>query len=425
MAETSTHEHRPPASPAEDKGRPALVCAFPSPLAVPIPGGVLGRAWLDAIRLSDPEVSKEHARITRRPGGAIEVADAGSRNGTFVDGARLASKESVALRDGSLLRIGRTVFVFRAALRGPLAPSPPLGAMIGPYGLRDLERTLTRWSAQPPATALILGETGTGKELAAQEIATRTRRAPLVAVNLGAIASGVFESQLFGHTAGAFSDAKRAARGVFLAAAGGAVFLDEMGDLPLELQPKLLRVLENREVQPVGAERPEKVDVLVIAATHQDLAAMVETGRFRRDLFARLSMAVARLPALRERPEDLFSILVAVAAAQGHTLRADQCEVEAIERLLLHPWPGNVRELAALYARLGVHDPAGGVALWTLERELPGRARDVAPISSVPGSALTRDRIDDALARAGGNESEAARILGVSRGALRRSLGKG
>jgi hypothetical protein len=418
VAESSTHEHRPPARRAARDERPALVMAFPISTAAPLPAGEpVGRAWLSALGAPDSEVSGKHLSVTRLRGGGVQVADAGSRNGTWVDGARLGPNEAVTLTDGATLRIGRSVFVYRERFRGPLAPSPPLGRMVGPYGLRTVADVLEAWRSKPPTNALIIGESGTGKELMAEELARVLGRGAPVAVNVGAVPATLFEGQLFGHVAGAFSDARKASRGVVLAADGGVVFLDEIGELALDLQPKLLRLLENREVQPVGAERPQKVDVVIVAATHQPLEARVEAGTFRRDLYARLATAVVQLPPLRDRVEDLFAILQAVAAARGESLPAESIEVEALERLMTEPLPGNVRELVALYGRLRLRDPEPGLRQWALSEELGAPA----PIT---GRALTRDKVDAALAASGGNESEAARLLGCSRGALRRFLSK-
>jgi transcriptional regulator of acetoin/glycerol metabolism len=176
-------------------------------------------------------------------------------------------------------------------------------------------------------------------------------------------------------------------------------------------------LLENREVQPVGAERPQKVDVVIVAATHQPLEARVDAGTFRRDLYARLATGIVRLPPLRERAEDVFAILQSVASARGESLAASEVEVEVIERLMGEPLLGNVRELAAIYARLRIRDPEPGLRAWALTDEL-------GPAAPATGRSLTRERVDAALAAAGGNESEAARRLAVSRGALRRFLAK-
>ncbi len=419
MAETSTHTHRAPAKRAARDERPALVMAFPISAAAPLPAGeAVGRAWLSALGAPDTEVPGKHFVVTRQRGGGVQVADAISRNGTWVDGVMLGPKEVVTLTDGAIVRVGRSVFVYRERFRGPLAPSAPLGRMVGPYGLRAAAEVLEAWRARPPMNALVIGESGTGKELVAEELARVVGRPAPVPVNVGAVPASLFEGHLFGHVAGAFSDARKASRGVVLAADGGVVFLDEIGELSLELQPKLLRLLENREVQAVGAERPQKVDVVIVAATHQPLEARVEAGTFRRDLYARLATAVLELPPLRDRAEDLFAILQAVATARGETLSPASVEVEALERLMCEPLPGNVRELVALYGKLRLRDPEPGLRQWALSEEL-------GPAPPATGRALTREKVDAALAASGNNESEAARKLGISRPALRRFRAKG
>jgi DNA-binding NtrC family response regulator len=260
--------------------------------------------------------------------------------------------------------VRRTLLVYRDEFEGDVAAGAPIGELVGPFGLGAIENALRALKRNPPPNILIEGETGTGKELAATALAHRLRPGrPYVPVNVAGVASGVFESQLFGHVAGAFSDARRPSKGLVATHEGGVVFLDEIGELPLELQPKLLRLLENREVLPVGAERPHKVDVLIIAATNRSLAELVEQGRFRRDLHARLSTAVIRLPALRERAADLFAIAQAVAPRCGLALDAadPHVEVEAVERLLLEPWPNNVRGLVAALTAIAAIDSEPGL----------------------------------------------------------------
>src|SRR6185437_15841791 len=167
-----------------------------------------------------------------------------------------------------------------------------------------------------------------GKELVARAAASALGHAtPYAAVNVAGVARGVFESQMFGHVAGAFSDARTAAPGIVVAHEGGTLFLDEIGELDMDLQAKLLRLLENREVLPVGAQRATRVDVLVVAATNRDLEEMVARGTFRRDLFARLAMARVRLPALRERCEDVFAVAGELARRAGGDLAAERVEV--------------------------------------------------------------------------------------------------
>lgn len=396
-----------------------LVCAFPRPLALTLPdsGSTVGREWLASNGLADSEVSGAHIKFDRA-GGVLKIADAGSRNGTWINGCKLAKGELTPMDDGATLRLGNTLFVFREGLSGPLEPAAPVGELVGPFGLRSVADAITALAASKPGNVLVEGETGTGKELVAQALAAAFGRAQKVAaVNVAGVARGVFESQMFGHVAGAFSDAKTASSGIVVAHDGGTLFLDEIGELSLELQAKLLRLLENREVLPVGAGRPVSVDVLVVAATHRHLEEMVERGEFRRDLFARLAMARIRVPALRERNEDLFSITQALTARAGAgRLTAAEVEVEAIERLLLEAWPSNVRELDALLAAVRRVDPEPGLRLWSLE--------EVTGERSTNKTALTREVVDEAVDAAGGNVTAAASKLGVSRGKLLRLLGR-
>jgi DNA-binding NtrC family response regulator len=340
------------------------------------------------------------------------VADVGSRNGTWLNGARLPPNERVPVEEGAVLRLGRTLFVARRALAGSFEPAPPVGDLLGPFGLRAVAQTLEGLASHRPDNVLIEGETGVGKELMARALASALERAtPFAAVNVAGVASGVFESQMFGHVEGAFSGARGAAPGIVVAHAGGTLFLDEIGELDAALQTKLLRLLENREVLPVGAERPLRVEVLVIAATNRDLEAMVEAGGFRRDLFARLASARIFIPPLRERVEDIFPMACDIASRGGRAL-GEPVEVEAVERLLLAPWPGNVRELAAALAAVRRLDSEPGLRLWAVE-EVLGEAKVERP-------ALTRATIEAAIEAEGGNVTAAAAKLGVSRGKLLR-----
>jgi MoxR-like ATPase len=401
----STSEHRSPVEPQIGRRRPALICAFPRPAALALPdsGTVIGRAWLAERGLADTEVSSGHLRVDRA-GGALRVADVGSRNGTWVNGSRLAPRDLTPLDDGAVLRLGRTIFVYREELQGPLDPAPPVGKLVGPYGLRGVAQPLAGLPRSRPSNVLIEGETGVGKELVARAAAAALgREAPFAAVNAAGVARGVFESQMFGHVAGAFSDARTASPGIVVAHDGGTLFLDEIGELDLELQAKLLRLLENREVLPVGAQRPTLVDILVVAATNRDLEEMVERGAFRRDLFARLAMARVRVPPLRERCEDIFSVARELVRRAGGDLSAEEVEVEAMERLLLEPWPGNVRELDAALAAVRRLDPAPGLRLWALA-EVLGEARGQK-------TALTQEVVESAIEMAGGNVTAAAEKL--------------
>jgi DNA-binding NtrC family response regulator len=395
-----------------------LLAAFPRPAAwTVVPGTPIGRPGLLEHGWDDPEVSTRHLQIDRRGPGAT-VQDLGSRNGTWLDGQPLAPNVPVQIADGALLRVGSTLCVFRGSFEGELRPAEPLGAvMVGPFGLRRMQAALEAWARLPPANVLLLGETGTGKELAARVVAeTLGRGKRYAAVNVAGVASGVFESQLFGHVAGAFSDARRSSPGVVAAHEGGAVLLDEIGDLALELQSKLLRLLDNREILPVGAERPVRVDVLFIAATNRSPRELADPARFRQDLLARFAVAQVRLPPLRDRREDIYAIARTLGHNLGHAIEPEACEVEAVERLLLHDWPSNARELMGVLAGVAEVDPAPGLRLWALQRVLGPSAEARPP--------LHPDAVAVAIEGCGGNESQAARRLGITRGRLRRLLGK-
>lgn len=412
-----TEEHRAPDLGDASRGAPALLVAFPGPAVLDLPraGEAVGREWFEQQGLADNRISTTHLLFTRS-GGALFVEDAGSRNGTWLDGERLSPAARARLNDGAVLRLGRTVLVFREELVGPRVPAPPRGQLVGPFGLRAVTETLDAIARRPPRCLLIEGETGTGKELVAEVAAQAVRPGrPYVAVNVAGIPAGVFESQLFGHVAGAYSGAGKGSRGIIAAHDGGVVFFDEIGELPPELQPKLLRFLDSGDVFPVGADRPTRADVLVVAATNRSLERMVAEGTFRRDLFARLAVATLELPPLRERIEDLFAIACAFALRRGERYDVSMVDVEAVERLMLHDFPNNMRELYAVLERVASSDPPPGLRMAALSQVMRG------PISSRRGS-LTRERVEAVLLANKGNQSQAARELGVSRGQLLRYL---
>jgi len=384
-------------------------------LDLPRSGEPVGRDWFERHRLADNRISTAHLLFTRA-GGAVSVEDAGSRNGTWLDGQRLGPSARARLTDGAMLRLGRTIIVYRDELLGARMPMPPRGPLVGPFGLRAVSETLDGLARRPPRCVLIEGETGTGKELVAGAIAEAVRPGrPYVAVNVAGIPAGVFESQLFGHVAGAYSGAGKGARGIIAAHDGGVVFFDEIGELPPELQPKLLRFLENGELFPVGADRPSRADVVVVAATNRSVDRMVAEGAFRRDLYARLAVATLELPPLRERREDLFAIACAFALRRGEKYDVAAVDVEAVERLMLHDFPNNMRELYAVLERVAAADPPPALRMAAVSRVLG------APVSQ-RREPLTRGRVDAALRANHGNQSQAARELGVSRGQLLRYL---
>jgi transcriptional regulator with AAA-type ATPase domain len=370
------------------------------------------------VYVPSPTMSSRHVRICAL-GGTWFAEDLRSRNGTYVDGEAVAS---IALRDGSLLEAGRVFFI----LRGPPTPSgnhPPQfvdeddPSSTQPFGMRSLlpsleedHAALARVARGSSVPILLLGETGSGKEVIAREVHAQSGRSgPFVAVNCGALPMTLAESLLFGHVKGAFSGALRDELGFVRAADGGTLFLDEIGDLPVSSQPVLLRVLQEQEVLPLGATRGTRVDIRVVAATHQPLEARCRTDHFRSDLLARLRGYTHRLPPLRERREDFgvvfADILERVAGARAGTLTVSR---EAARALLAYDWPLNIRELEQGMAS------AAALADRVIEpRHLP--AEVVAPKESTagpPNNDELRERLISLLYGHRGNVTAVSRALG-------------
>ncbi len=330
----------------------------------------------------------------------------------------------------------------------PVDTSAPLLVGNSP-AMRALFRSIGRL-AQAPLSVLVTGETGTGKELVARALHRESPRAdgPFVALNTAAIPSELLESELFGHEAGAFTGATRRHVGRFEQADGGTLFLDEIGDMPLPLQTRLLRVLAEGEFFRVGGRALIKVDVRVVAATHQALESLVADGRFRADLLHRLDVVRLRLPPLRERVEDipLLAERFLHAAAVRFEAPAKRLAKPALQRLQAHAWPGNVRELENLCWRLAALAPGDVVSVADIEQALgtspgtgdpavdweaalAGWARARLDAGSPGLHAEARTRLDDvllqaALARTGGHRGEAARLLGVGRNTITRKLAR-
>ncbi len=302
-----------------------------------------------AIRIADRAVSRVHAELEPRADG-VWIRDLGSRNGTWIDGMLV---ERARLPEGARVRLGASTMVVRALeepSQVPLWPTERFGNLIGRSEImRELFVRLSRYAAAD-APVLVQGETGTGKELAAQALHDASPRGtgPFVIVDCGALPESLLESELFGHARGAFTGAVAPRAGAFETAHGGTVFLDEVGELPLSMQPKLLRVLESQSVRRLGESEYRKIDVRFVAATHRDLHAMVGRGAFREDLYFRLAVLPAYLPPLRERSEDVPLLLEHfLSRAPGvHIPDALLAEIAA------HPWLGNVRELRSFAERV-------------------------------------------------------------------------
>jgi transcriptional regulator with GAF, ATPase, and Fis domain len=305
-----------------------------------------------------------------------------------------------------------------------------------------------RQVAPTDCSILITGETGTGKELFARAAhrASPRRNRPLIPVNCAAIPESLLETELFGHIKGAFTGATNARTGRFMSAHEGTIFLDEIGDLPLAAQAKLLRVLEERVVSPVGSDSDIALDVRIIAATHRNLAEMVEQGKFRADLYFRLAVVPIHLPALRERPEDILTIANLCIARAREKLGRNIEGLDAAARTALcaYHWPGNVRELSHVIERsvLLARKPVlshGDIPLPNVKARFARAADDSGPFqmptlgSELADSSLDlrsalesleRQLIDRALQKAGGNRTEAAALLGLNRTTLVEKLRK-
>jgi DNA-binding NtrC family response regulator len=386
----------------------------------------LGRGELAGVALEDPCLSRKHASVAR-VGSEWVVRDVGSRNGSALGGVIFQGERR--FQGDAVLRVGDTLLLLRDDVRAYVGTSVEQqgGATVGP-------RLAAAWSRIADAAASgetlhVTGESGSGKELAARHFHAAGPRSagPFVAVNCATITSALAERLLFGAKKGAFSGADADAEGYLQAADQGTLFLDEVAELDAEVQAKLLRVVETREVMPLGASRARKVSVGIVSATHGSLRAEVERGRFRQDLFFRLGRPEVALPPVRERLEEIPWLIQAALASQG-SLRAHASLVEAC---LLRAWPGNVRELivevgeAARSAaqRGATHvesvdlDPAAGRA---------AESRGVGPVTpgrrARPTTSPPREVLVEALAASGGNITQAARALGVHRTQLKRWL---
>ena len=325
-------------------------------------------------------------------------------------------------------------------LKAELLDEKGLDALVGESPpMQELAKQI-RKIAPVKTTVLVTGESGTGKELVARALHELSPRAkePFVPVNCGAIPEGLVESELFGHVKGAFTDASRSKKGLFAEADGGTIFLDEIGELPLPVQVKLLRVLQEEEIRPVGENRAQKVDVRVIAATVRDLPERVRAGAFREDLYYRLAVLPLRLPALRERPDDIPRLAEHFRKKYNARLHRETpvraIDEAAIELLKRHPWPGNVRELENAIERALVLADGDRLTPDALPERVRGGGPGLVPPRNGGAGAIAlapdelsikkatlrieQELITRALAHTGGNRTRAAQLLEISHRAL-------
>jgi transcriptional regulator with GAF, ATPase, and Fis domain len=444
-----------PRAPADSPDRAGLVLlyaadptAFAPAYVLPGREVVVGRAAEADLRVPAEAVSRQHARL--RPDGKRWVlTDLGGRNGTIVNGRFV---RTAVLADLDEVRFGDAIFKFvehdaagyaRHRIDGALVdPATGVarrgrstGRIVGGYQIERLVESL-RPVARSALSVMLLGESGTGKEVFAEQIHDWSGRSgPFQAVNCAAIPTTLIEGELFGHKRGAFSGADRDRLGLIRAAEGGTLFLDEIGDMPLEAQAKLLRVIQAKEVTPVGASQAQRVDVRIVCATHRDLRRMQEAQQFRPDLFARLNEHSVTIPPLRRRKEDLALLCLALAARHG---RPDvQLTLPFMAGLIHHDFPYNVRELEALIKRwaavtttgildadaLGEAIEARMATYGRRDEEAPTPDPDPAPEATqplAPGAMPTEAELRALLAAHRGNLAAIGRLLGRDRAQIHR-----
>ncbi|HEU5058540.1 MAG TPA: sigma 54-interacting transcriptional regulator [Kofleriaceae bacterium] len=407
------------------------------------------------VQLSDSQVSGLHCEIRLDERG-YRLRDLDSTNGTFVAGLRI---NDVYVPPGSSITVGSTKLRFQPlgeSVELALSSRTRFGGIVGKsVVMRELFARLEKLAASD-ATVLITGETGSGKELVAESLHEYSPRAsgPFVVLDCGSIPQNLIESELFGHERGAFTGAVSSYAGAFERAHKGTMFLDEIGELPLAMQPKLLRALERREVRRIGGTRTIQVDIRVVAATNRDLGVEVNRGRFREDLYYRLAVARVHVPPLRERREDIELL---IEHFLGVTPNAEGAELapETVELMKKHDWPGNVRELRNVIERALLLSEGAAMSVAdahhlrptapqrVIEGEASGEAHAAAPVATLEDETMAvpidtrspfklakqalvtefeRRYIRRLLAEHGGNISAAARVAGIDRMSIHKML---
>jgi two-component system, NtrC family, response regulator AtoC len=388
----------------------------------------VGRAADAAVRIDSADVSRCHA-ILRVRDGRFSIEDNGSANGCFVHGKRLPSTSAVDIAPGDAVHIGDFVLLVRAVhdARPPIARPPSIAAagdvvvtspaMMRIYALADP-------IAKSDLSVLVLGETGVGKDVFARHLHDQSARAvgAFVRLNCATLSEALLESELFGHVRGAFTGAVADKPGLFESAEGGTAFLDEIGDVSSGIQAKLLQVIETREVQRIGSVRPRAIDVRFIAATNRPLDTDAAAGRFRSDLYYRLAGFTVRIPPLRDRRDEIVPLAEGFVRRIASRMGIAPCAIDApaAATLRAHGWPGNIRELRNTVERAVVLARGGPITQQLLEiatePSTPTVAVPVEPeLGFSPTELAEREQLMAALIAASGNQSRAARALGISR----------
>jgi DNA-binding NtrC family response regulator len=436
---TEVHERETPSAPGT-VGRLVVIEGMNkgAALALMRAQATVGRHPTNDLVLSDPGVSSVHLEITRRQGGHVLVRDAGSTNGSWIDDHRLIEME---LAPGATVRVGSTVLRIeadeRAALVQPVA-SNRFEALLGSTPeMRELFGVLER-VAQKPLSVLVQGGTGTGKEEVARAIHARSgRHGPFTVLDPTTIPATTAESVLFGHERGAFAGADARYQGAFERANGGTLFVDEVGELPMPLQPKLLRVLERRELTRVGGKEVVPIDVRVVASTHRDLRLEIDSNHFREDLYFRLAQVRVVLPPLRERVQDIPELarhFLSTATEPGH--KPVTIDDEALAELCKRPFPGNVRELRNILVRAAALCEEGCIRVSDIAGEgygFRGSEAERSPLDLAGTFSEAKQRaierfekayLETVMRRCAGNLSRASREADLARHHLRDLLKK-
>ncbi|MDP8256872.1 MAG: sigma 54-interacting transcriptional regulator [Candidatus Alcyoniella australis] len=383
---------------------------------------VVGAAPDCDLVLNDSCVSSRHIELFPTDAD-VQLRDLESKNGTFVNDVRVAS---AAVPPGAQIRLGNTLLAIQTRSEHIALELEPDHLFCGMAGRSESMRrlfALLKRLAPVDVPVLISGATGVGKELAARALHDLSPRCdgPFIAVNCAALSSQIFESELFGHVKGAFTDATKSRPGLLMATDGGTLFLDELGELPLDLQAKLLRVLESGEAIPVGSDTPVPVDVRIVAASNRNLAVEVENGTFRTDLYYRISVFPIHIPPLSTRPEDIELIANVLLADISRDKRLDEAALEMLRDL---DWPGNVRQLRNVLSRAALLSESETIGTETIvqARQMAQGPGGAARENGLTLSEIEHEAIIATLARHGGNRTKAARALGIAKSTLYEKL---